>query len=328
MSMLLLEPTTIIAAVILAMMIDRLLGEPDWLYRQMHHPVAFIGRSITWFESQLLDVNAQPSRQRYLGIAVLFVLVIAGIIAGWSLEWLLSKLPLALIWIAVPIAMFLAHRSLIDHVKDVALGLEQNVQAARKSVARIVGRDPEVLDEHGIARAAVESLAENLSDAVIAPLFWTLVGGLPGLIVYKTVNTLDSMIGYQNDRYRHFGWASARFDDLLNLIPARITALLLIGASVAVREANPGEGLRIMRRDARQHRSPNAGYPEAAMAGTLNFKLSGPRAYHGGMTKQPWVGDGSKELASKDVLRAVGLANTTWLLVLLLLSISYLLVAI
>ena len=201
----------------------------------------------------------------------------------------------------------LAQRSLVDHVRAVAAGLRGGLADGRRAVALIVGRDPDRLDSAGVGRAAVESLAENLSDGVVAPLFWGVVAGLPGMLAYKAVNTLDSMVGHRSERYRDFGWASARFDDLVNLVPARLTgaALCLVGGS-------PLRSATTMLRDAPRHRSPNAGWPEAAMAAALRLRLAGPRVYAGRTVDDGWMGDGRAEVTPADIDRAIALAWRAW----------------
>ncbi|MBL8561026.1 MAG: cobalamin biosynthesis protein [Gemmobacter sp.] len=258
-----------------AMLLDAALGEPKWMWSRAPHPAVLMGRAIGW-----LDQRWNHGAQRRLkGVAAMSLLGIGAL----GLGALLHALPDAgLIEIAV-VAILLAQRSLVDHVAAVARGLRESLPEGRRMVARIVGRDTAAMDGPAIARAAIESAAENLSDGVIAPLFWYLVGGLPGLLLYKITNTADSMIGHRTLRHEDFGWAAARFDDLMNLIPARLTALLLAVAHLRF-DAAP-----IILRDAPLHRSPNAGWPEAAMAVTLGLSLSGPRSYEGEMRSFPWV---------------------------------------
>ena len=258
-----------------AMLLDAALGEPKWLWSRAPHPAVLMGRAIGW-----LDQRWNHGGQRRLkGVAAMSLLGVGALGLGAALHALPDA---GLIEIAV-VAILLAQRSLVDHVAAVARGLRDGLPEGRRMVARIVGRDTAAMDGPAIARAAIESAAENLSDGVIAPLFWYLVGGLPGLLLYKITNTADSMIGHRTPRHEEFGWAAARFDDLLNLIPARLTALLLAIAHLRF-DAGP-----IILRDAPLHRSPNAGWPEAAMAVTLGLSLSGPRSYHGEMRSFPWV---------------------------------------
>jgi adenosylcobinamide-phosphate synthase len=209
---------------------------------------------------------------------------------------------------AALIGVLVAQRSLYEHVAAVANALDVGgLPAGRAAVSHIVGRDPTSLDSHGVARAAIESLAENFSDGVVAPVFWYLLLGLPGLFVYKMANTLDSMIGHRTPHYRSFGWAAARFDDLLNLVPAPISGLLLVAAAVFTKTGRPDRALVIMLRDGRKHHSPNAGWPESAMAGALGLALAGPRRYPGGLVADPWLGDGSARAATTDIIRALRL---------------------
>jgi adenosylcobinamide-phosphate synthase len=206
------------------------------------------------------------------------------------------------------VAVLLAQKSLYDHVRDVAHALETaGLPGARAAIRHLVGRDPETLDAGGVGRAAVESLAENFSDGVVAPVFWYVVFGLPGLMAYKMINTLDSMVGHRTPRHEAFGWASARLDDAANWIPARLAGGLMVAAAATLRFADWREAVRIVRRDARRHRSPNAGWPEAATAGALGLALSGPRSYHGRTTAEPWVGDGRTAVTVKDIRRALRL---------------------
>jgi adenosylcobinamide-phosphate synthase len=206
----------------------------------------------------------------------------------------------------------IASRSLFDHVGEVARALDQGgLEGARQAVGRIVGRNPQSLDEHGLARASIESLAENASDGVVAPAFWFAIFGLPGLVVYKAINTADSMIGHRTPRYADFGWAAARLDDLVNLPASQLAALLLIAASVLRNDVSAGAdwraAWRAVRRDAARHRSPNAGYPEAAMAGALGLSLAGPRFYAGIRVEDAFMGDGRREAEAKDIRRALAL---------------------
>ena len=294
-------------AMLVALGIDALLGWPDALYRRLGHPVTWIGALIA-----ALDRRWNCGRRRRLkGAAAAVLVILLAAAAGGMVQ---AALPAGL-WGAVLAGVIawplVAARSLNDHVAAVARPLAAgDLQGARAAVAMIVGRDPAALDEAGVARAALESLAENASDGVIAPLFWGAVAGLPGIAAYKAVNTLDSMIGHRTERHCDFGWAAARIDDLANLLPARLTALLIAPAGRRF-----GPAWRVMRRDARHHRSPNGGWPEAAMAGVLGVRLSGPRIYAEGAVAEPWVNAGAPDPAPRDLLcglvvyrRAMGLA--------------------
>ena len=304
------HPTPLLAALAVALLADALLGEPAWLYRRLPHPVQAIGALVTALEARLLR-PAAPAAQRRAGILLLLIVLTVTAAIGWALAATLRAVPLG--WVAEGLAMstLLAQRSLVDHVRAVADGLRAGLAQGRAAVARIVGRDPERLDAPAVGRAAVESLAENLSDGVVAPLFWGLVAGLPGMLAYKAVNTLDSMVGHRNERYHAFGWASARFDDLVNLVPARLTGALLCLVGGA-----PRRSLRAMLRDSPRHRSPNAGWPEAAMAGALGLRLAGPRVYGGRLVEDAWMGDGTPDAGPDAIDRAVTLAWRVWWLLL------------
>ncbi|PTX51513.1 adenosylcobinamide-phosphate synthase [Gemmobacter caeni] len=263
------------ALLVPAMLLDAALGEPKALWNRFPHPAVLMGRAVGKLDHALNKGRMRRAR------GILAMALLAG--GGWLLGLLISSLPDAGLIEVLVVAILLAQRSLVDHVRAVGDGLRQSLPEGRRMVARIVGRDTATMDAPAVARAAIESAAENLSDGVIAPLFWYLVAGLPGLLLYKITNTADSMIGHRTPRHEAFGWAAARFDDLLNLIPARLTAFLL-----ALAHWRP-DATRIILRDAPLHRSPNAGWPEAAMAVVLGIALSGPRSYHGEMRDFPWV---------------------------------------
>lgn len=249
--------------------------------------------------------------RRWLGVLTLVVLVAVAATAGVGLSelsYLAGGSVGGLLVTAVLASALLAQRSLDEHVGDVAAALERDgLDAGRRAVSKIVGRDPNVLDEAGVSRAAIESLAENFSDGVVAPLFWLVVAGLPGALVYKTINTADSMIGHKSERYLAFGWAAARTDDLVNLPASRLAALWFVVAALFVRGASARDAVRALRRDASMHRSPNAGWPEAAVAGALGFKLAGPRVYSGKIVDDHFMGDGRADLDAVDVRRALAL---------------------
>ena len=227
--------------------------------------------------------------------------------AGWGLTEAALTLPYGWAIELVAVTLLMAQRSLFDHVRAVARALDRyGLDAARAAVARIVGRDPKSLDDHGVARAAIESLAESFADGVVAPVFWYLLFGLPGLLAYKTVNTMDSMIGYRTPRHAAFGFAAARLDDAMNYLPARIAAVMIVFASLFVPRGNPLAALRVLARDGAKHRSPNAGWPEAAMAGGIGVALAGPRSYGGTLADEPWVGgEFSARAGAGDIRRAL-----------------------
>lgn len=303
---------SLLLAIAAALLIDRAWGEPEALWRRLPHPVVLIGRSIEVLERRLRRAGDTSWRELWLGRLLILMVTVAGLVLGWLLQEALLALPLGWLWLGVVMSTLMAQKSLVDHVGAVADGLEQGVEAGRRAVSLIVGRDTSALDGPTIGRAATESLAENLSDGVIAPLFWALLLGLPGLLAYKIVNTADSMIGHRTFRHLHFGRAAARLDDALNWLPARLTAWMIVIVSIGTGSAR--EARRVMRRDARLHRSPNAGWPEAAMAGALGLRLSGPRIYDGQVAHEPWVGDGTPGIGPVELRQALRLADRVWAL--------------
>jgi adenosylcobinamide-phosphate synthase len=278
------------------------------VFARIPHPVAAAGRAIAFFERKLNRPSRSARSRRERGIITVVILIAAAAGLGWVLQWVFRLSPFGAALEALVIAILLAQRSLHLHVAAVADSLAWGgLPAGRDAIRHIVGRDPATLDEHGVARAAIESLAENFSDGVVAPACWYLLLGLPGLLAYKMANTLDSMIGHRSARYRDFGWAAARLDDLLNLLPAPVSGALITVAAVFAGDAAPGAALRIMLRDARKHRSPNAGWPEAAMAGALTLGLGGPRHYAEGRVDDAWLGDGTPRARPADIARALRL---------------------
>ncbi len=299
------------AALALALVVDARFGEPEALYRRVPHPVVLVGRLIAWLDERLHSPAAPAAAQRVAGAVLLTTVLAATIAAALVIQALATLLPGGWILEGLVMSALLAQRSLVIHVRAVADGLRQGLAEGRSAVARIVGRDPERLDAFAVARAALESLAENLSDAVVAPLFWGVLLGLPGMAAYKALNTADSMVGHRTPRHRHIGWASARLDDLANLAPARLTALLLVAVAPADRRR---AALAACRRDAPRHRSPNAGWPEAALAGALGVRLAGPRSYGGVVVRDGWMGDGRTEVLPEDIDAGVRLAWRAWAL--------------
>lgn len=268
-----------------ALSLEAAIGYPRWLYRLIQHPVVWIGALIGALERGLNRPAYSFAARRAFGLLTLALICALAGGAGWAIQ--AAPLPAPVVSIAVLLiaSSGLAQRSLYDHVAAVATALSRDeVAEARRRVGLIVGRDVESLNADQVAAAAIESLAESFSDGVAAPAFWLLIGGLPGLLIYKAVNTADSMIGHREGRWRAFGWASARFDDLLNLIPARLSGLLIAVAG--------GRGFCVLMRDAGRHASPNAGWPEAAMAGALGVVLGGPTAYDGVILNRPAIGEG------------------------------------
>jgi len=288
---------------LIAMLLDAAFGEPKWLWNRLPHPAVLMGRAVGWADTRF----NKGDNLKLKGVLTLSSLVGGALLLGFFLKWI----PGHYVDIIV-LAILLAQRSLSDHVLAVVKGLRNGINSGRDAVAQIVGRDTTDMDESTVARSAIESAAENLSDGVIAPIFWFAIGGLPGLLVYKVTNTADSMIGYRTEKHRQFGWASARFDDLLNLVPARLSAVLI--AASLLRFDVLGEVVE----DAPKHRSPNAGWPEAAMAHVLNIALSGPRSYDGEVKDYPFVNaDGIRELGANHIIEAVRVLWLTWAIVLI-----------
>lgn len=285
---------------VLALLADAVLGEPRILWDRVPHPAVLMGRLIS-----ILDTRVNHGENRRLKGAISF----AGLcIAMVALGVLITVLPFGWLFELIGATILLAHRSLVDHVRDVANALRVSEASGRASVARIVGRDTRDMNTSQISRAAIESAAENFSDGVVAPAFWFLIFGLPGLLLYKITNTADSMIGYRTPRHEEFGWAAARFDDLLNLIPARATAALILLVTQRF------DKTRAVLRDAPKHRSPNAGWPEAAMAVSLNIALSGPRSYEGEMRDFPFVNPQGRHVANaQDIDASVQILWRVWL---------------
>jgi adenosylcobinamide-phosphate synthase len=285
-----------------ALMLDSAIGWPNAFYRRIGHPVGGFARLIQALETQWNRPERSFAARRLLGVATMLLLVATVGGGAWLVQHPLLAWLGAYGWLAVAALAWpaLAQRSLFEHVRPVATALAAgDLPAARQAVAMIVGRDTAALDQAGVARAAIESLAESFCDGVVAPLFWLLLLGLPGIWAYKAINTADSMIGHREERWRAFGWAAARTDDIANFIPARLSGILLCCAGAG--------GWRILWRDARAHASPNAGWPEAAMAGALGLRLAGPIAYDGAMQSKPWIGDGRTDTNASDIKRALRL---------------------
>ncbi|MCK1455493.1 cobalamin biosynthesis protein CobD [Bradyrhizobium sp. 35] len=297
-------------AMAVAMMVDALLGWPLWLFARIGHPVTWLGGLISAIDTSWNRPSDPPAFRRAAGLAGALVVIALAVALGWVLQSLLPLGLIQLVLVGVLAWPLIALRSLHDHVVAVANPTRAgDIAAAREAVSRIVGRDPATLDEAGVARAAIESLAENASDGIVAPVFWGALFGLPGILGYKAINTLDSMIGHRNERHEAFGWAAARIDDVANFIPARLTGFLFV--LLAPRRS---EALSCMTRDARRHRSPNAGWPEAAMAGALGVRLSGPRIYHGSITNELWLNEAARDPLAADIDRGLTVYRRTMLL--------------
>ena len=291
-----------------ALLIEVLVGYPERLFRAIGHPVVWVGALIGILDRWLNRATMREIARSGTGVAT--ILIVAGLAAlgAYAIERSVLLLPFGFVLLAIVASTLLAQRSLYAHVARVAAALEQgDIAGARQAVSHIVGRDPEDLDAAGVARAAIESLAENFSDGVVAPAFWIAVAGLPGGAAYKAINTADSMLGHRTPRHAAFGAASARLDDLVNLPASRLSALLVVAAAALTPGASAGRAWRALWRDARHHRSPNAGYPEAAFAGALDLALAGPRIYGGIRVEDAIMGSGRREATAADIRAALSL---------------------
>jgi adenosylcobinamide-phosphate synthase len=295
----------------LALLLERWLGYPQRLTDLVGHPVIWMGRFIAFMEKGVDKRERTPRQRREAGVFTLAVLLLVTLAITVIIQQLLRDMPLGWVLEILVATPFLAQKELGRAVEAVALALRNSLEAGREAVSHIVGRDPQALDEAGVARAAIETLAESTSDGVVAPWFWLVLLGLPGIALYKAINTADSMIGHLNERYRDYGWAAARLDDLVNWVPARLTAMLITAACFVTPHASPGQAWAMARRDASKHGSPNSGWPEAAFAGALGFRLGGPRSYDGEVVDLPSFGEGKSELVGSDVLRALVLYRNT-----------------
>ena len=307
--------------VALALVVEAGAGYPRRVVRAIGHPVIWAGALIAFLDRWLNRPDWSAGARRRAGLIALALLLGASIASAALAQAAASALPFGTVVTAVLASTLLAQRSLYEHVARVAAALEAGgLAAGRVAVSHIVGRDPEALDEHGVCRAAIESLAENFSDGVVAPAFWLAAAGLPGAAAYKAVNTADSMVGHRTPRHEAFGWAAARLDDLVNLPASRLSALLLVAAAALLPGADAGAAWRAVRRDARRHRSPNAGWPEAAMAGALGLALAGPRRYGGRVVEDAWMGQGREAATPDDIFRALALYRRACLLLWLLVA--------
>jgi adenosylcobinamide-phosphate synthase len=305
--MLLTDPATLVHALLLALALDALIGDPAWLYRRALHPVVVIGRAISALERRWLELAQPPSVLRRRGLRLSLLIVLASALVGLGLQWFCLQAPLGWLLLGLLMTSLVAQRGLYEHVAAVATGLCEGLPEGRVAVAHIVGRDPEQLDESAVARAAIESTAENFADGVVAPLLWGALLGLPGMLAYKAINTLDSMLGHRTPRLADFGRFAARLDDVASWLSARLAALLILAAACLFPGATPAAGWRAMWRDAARHRSVNAGWPEAAMAGCLGLRLAGPRHYGGRLVEDAWMGDGTPLATPADIRRALSI---------------------
>lgn len=289
-----------------ALLIDAVVGDPDWVWERVPHPVVWIGKVISLFDRTFNKTDYTPHVRKFGGVLTLCVLIAGSVLSGLAIHAAASWLPLGELVTIVLAAVFIALNSLYRHVAAVRDALlKDGIEGGRKTVSLIVGRDPKQLDEAGVSRAAIESCAENFSDGVVAPVFWFAVLGLPGLIAYKAVNTADSMIGHKNEVYADFGWAAARFDDLINLPASRLSGLF-IALSAPIARGSIRKSLFCVFKDAGKHRSPNAGWPEAAMAGALGIALAGPRIYPGYTVNDRFLNSaGRRDVNAGDITRAL-----------------------
>ncbi|MBY4589048.1 MULTISPECIES: adenosylcobinamide-phosphate synthase CbiB [Rhizobium] len=286
---------------LLALLLDRIAGDPQWLWSRVPHPVVMFGVAISYADQQLNPSSLTGSQRRMNGVAAILALLLLSIAAGFVFDRFFALFGLAgLVLEAGLVAIFLAQKSLADHVAAVATALRgEGLAGGRNAVSRIVGRDPETLDEPAVCRAAIESLAENFSDGVVAPALCYAIFGLPGLLAYKMLNTADSMIGHRSEKYIDFGWAAARLDDIVNWPAARLSILLIAAGACIRRGMSPcREAIRVAMRDGGLHRSPNSGRPEAAMAGALNVQLAGPRIYGGVVVTEPMINNPGRDVAT------------------------------
>ena len=301
------EFSILILPLLLGWLLDFVFGDPS----RLPHPVVWFGKMISWGEHRLNKGNHRMAK----GAMMAIVLILMVFFIVWGLKRLLPNMILWLVLDMVIIFYCLAGTTLIREVREVFLALDRSLDEGRKQVARIVGRETSQLTAQEVRTAALETLAENLSDGVIAPLFWFALLGTPGMLAYKMVNTLDSMIGYRTERYKDFGCWAARIDDVANYIPARLTALLMVIASGKL------SLLKFVWKNGRRHASPNSGYPEAALAGALNCRFGGPHYYFGELFDKPYIGENDRELTTKDMHTAVRINRTAELLMLVLTSL-------
>lgn len=287
----------------LALLLERFVGYPRPLFAAIKHPVVWMGALLTALESLL----NKGSQKRLKGVLALIILLATTALITIAIRVGLGFVPFGWVLEAILATSLLAQKELGRAVRAVADALDHSLEAGRRQVAQIVGRDPETLDKAGVSRAAIESLAESTSDGIIAPLFWLVIGGLPGIALYKAINTADSMIGHKTERHLEFGWAAARLDDLVNWLPARLSALLVAGAAFWVKGAHAETAWSTALSDAKKHDSPNAGWPEAAFAGALGFALGGSRSYQGKTVELPTLGTGRTDLGPADIHKSLDL---------------------
>lgn len=303
-----------------ALLIERFAGYPQPVFDRISHPVVWIGKLIDWLDKQLNVKGVSPQEGRLRGVVAVLVLLAAAFIPSYYVARFLTHWPLGWLAEALLATTMIAQKSLKDHVLAVYDGLGRSLAEGRQKVSLIVGRDPARLDEAGVSKAALESLAENTSDGIVAPVLWYALLGLPGIAMYKAINTADSMIGHKSEKYQWFGWAAARLDDLVNLPASRLTGFLFAAAE----PSRFRQIVEVMQRDAPKHGSPNAGWPEAAMAAALGVRFGGPRSYDGEMVDLPYMGDGRDSITRDDIRRGLNvLSRAMWMLFLVLLFVAF-----
>lgn len=311
-----------VTVTLLALLIEAAVGYPDRITRAIGHPVMWMGYMIDWLDCKFNRPDRSAAYRKTSGFMAAFCIVAVPAALGFGVQRGLLLLPLGIVMAGTLASTLLAQRSLHVHVARVADALErEGLSGGRQAVSQIVGRDPDTLDAAGVSRAAIESLAENFSDGIVAPVFWLTLGGLTGGAAYKAINTADSMIGHRTPRYGDFGFAAARLDDLVNLPASRLSALLIIAAAAISKNASASQAWRAVRRDAHHHRSPNAGYPEAAMAGALGLALAGPRVYGGVMVEDAAMGNGRSDAGPTDIRAALALYRRADLIFIVLVAV-------
>ncbi len=310
----------------LALAIERVIGYPHWLHRRFGHPVEWYGSLLSKFDKALNTPQASPGWNRLKGVFTITFLIVLVLAITIPFAGILQRLEYSALFEALFAVPLLAQKELKRFVNRVADAFDNSTLEARQALSHIVGRDTSTLERSDISRAAIESLAENTSDGIVAPAFWLAIFGLPGIAIYKVINTADSMIGYRSEKYLTFGWAAARLDDLVNLIGARLTGLLFAGAASLTNPMATTRALTTIWHDAKKHTSPNAGWPEAAVAGVLDIRLGGPRNYNGHLVDLPWMGDGRKELDGDDISKALKLYNQTLILFMIIIFFFWLFV--
>jgi adenosylcobinamide-phosphate synthase len=314
------EPIRIVIT-LLAVLIDATVGYPECFVRAVGHPAIWMGQLIECLDRKLNRETLSDAHRKGLGFIAVLVLIAIPASIAYGIERGLSLVPFGFLGVSLFASTLIAQRSLHEHVARVAEALERGgIVEGRKAVSHIVGRDTDVLDEAGVARAAIESLAESFCDGIVAPVFWLAIGGLPGGAAYKAINTADSMIGHHTPRHREFGFAAARLDDLVNLPASRLSALLIITAAAFGKSGSGSDAWNAVLRDAHRHRSPNAGYPEAAVAGALGLALAGPRVYDGVLVNDATMGRGRKNASAEDIRAALNLYRRADLILILLVA--------